>query len=349
MLSLIRCVLIALPLFWVPSDSAEVCCFLTPGYAIEMSCLVPLLETNSPPYTLVNFALEVDPRIDQIGGNQNARIRLNTQFVGRQCYAFISAQSQRRKWLDAQFDNLSRKQKQIIKGVFSCTMITWSRRMLATIKPSGLTIRLPKVGVLDDSRNVDVSLKSIRKELGIRKSGKNAPDSEATDMSAEVKYRVESAKVNLKNRLHRNIWLSMKRRDKPQFEEMEKQLRSSNVELDGVSYTLLIHAHLLFSGLRSECQSLLQEMKHCGVHPSLIRFNAVGDNCSPFMINLMQRIIAACGEMESLNAKPMAANIVQMTRASWLTAVLITRRYPRPDDISRKETEIEHAESAGKN
>lgn len=206
--------------------------------------------------------------------------------------------------------------------------------MLATIKPSGLTIRLPKVGVLDDSRNVDVSLKSIRKELGIRKSGKNAPDSEARDMSAEVKCRVESAKVNLKNRLHRNVWLSMKRRDKPQFEEMEKQLRSSNVELDGVSYTLLIHGHLLFSGLRSECQSLLQEMKHCGVHPSLIRFNA--------------RIIAACGEMESLNAKPMAANIVQMTRASWLTAVLITRRYPRPDDISRKEKEIEHAESAGK-
>lgn len=92
MLSFIRCVLIALPLFWVPSDSAE-----------------PLLETNSPPYTLVNFALEVDPRIDQIGeiqkqSLQNGRIRLNTQF------------SQRRKWLDAQFDNLSRKQKQIIKG-----------------------------------------------------------------------------------------------------------------------------------------------------------------------------------------------------------------------------------------
>lgn len=46
MLSFIRCVLIALPLFWVPSDSAEVCCFLTPGSAIDMSCLLVTLFTR---------------------------------------------------------------------------------------------------------------------------------------------------------------------------------------------------------------------------------------------------------------------------------------------------------------
>ncbi|GIX65388.1 pre-mRNA-splicing regulator WTAP [Babesia caballi] len=81
-----------------------------------VTSLQPLLESNAPPYTLVNFALETDPRIDQIGElqkqasvspgrgvgkavQQNRRTRLGTQF------------SQRREWLDMQFDKLRRKQQ----------------------------------------------------------------------------------------------------------------------------------------------------------------------------------------------------------------------------------------------
>ncbi|KAG6439923.1 uncharacterized protein BBOV_IV002984 [Babesia bovis T2Bo] len=65
--------------------------------------LEPLLESNRPPYTLINFALEQDTRVDQIGElqrqqAQGRRTRLATQF------------NRRRDWLDNQFNELKDKQ-----------------------------------------------------------------------------------------------------------------------------------------------------------------------------------------------------------------------------------------------
>ncbi|GBE60026.1 hypothetical protein, conserved [Babesia ovata] len=188
--------------------------------------LEPLLESNEPPYTLINFALEEDPRVDQVGANL--------------------AQSRRREWLDTQFEHLKRKQRQNKE---------------------------------DDTRNINKALKSIRKELGVTqmrevKPKLPKPGDEDGD-STHVGNKLDAAKLNLKNKIHRSIWLAMKRRDKPQFMQLEKQIRATGVELDGVSYTLLVHATLLFHGPGDEAMALIKEMRERGIHPSLIRFNAV--------------------------------------------------------------------------
>lgn len=206
-------------------------------------------------------------------------------------------------------------------------MILPCRVLFAAIRPSSLTIRPARSRVLYENRSADRSLKSIRKELGITRPTKDYhPEGEG--VASRDPKNVETVVQNLKNKLHRNIWLCMKRRDRPQFEEVVKKLTSSNIPLDGVSYTLMIHANLFF-GSEEKCFELLQKMKEAGVHPSLIRFNA--------------RIVASCQEMKALNAYPIQANIAQMTRGSWLTAVMIGRRYPSVADMIEKERKTDES------
>ncbi|GFE55602.1 hypothetical protein BaOVIS_030060 [Babesia ovis] len=222
------------------------------------------------------------------------------------------------------------------------SVMRWTRHLLAAIRPSGLTVRLPRTGIADDSRNVNAALKSIRKELGINKVIKPIIGETDNNREKHESQSLDEAKVNLRNKMHKNIWLAMKRRDAPQFHQLEKEMRARDIEMDGVTYTLLMHAHLMFKGRNSACMDLIEEMKERGIHPALIRFNAVGTLVYP--INIIQRILASCVEMETYNAKPLSANIVQMARAAWLTAVLITRRYPTHEHIVRMEEQIEEQE-----
>ncbi|CDR94822.1 hypothetical protein BBBOND_0111200 [Babesia bigemina] len=303
--------------------------------------LEPLLESNEPPYTLINFALEEDPRVDQRYSEKQRLVRLTclNKHVQNSRRTRLDTQfSRRREWLDTQFEHLRRKQRQNKEGKWNQVSHTqrimhWARCLLAAIRPSGLAVRLPRTGIADDTRNVNKALKSIRKELGVsqmRETKPKPPKPSDDGDSASIGNKLDVARLNLKNKLHRSIWLAMKRRDKPQFTQLEKQIRATDVELDGVSYTLLVHATLLFHGPGDEAMALIQEMRERGVHPSLIRFNA--------------RIVAAHAEMDGLGARPLPANIVQMARASWLTAVFITRRYPTQESILRMEAEIEERE-----
>ncbi|KAG6439915.1 uncharacterized protein BBOV_IV002982 [Babesia bovis T2Bo] len=203
-------------------------------------------------------------------------------------------------------------------------MIRYSRPIAAVIKPSGLTVRLPKNIIADDNRNINIALKPIRKELGIHKASHDPKTSHTHPSDPE---KLEEAKVNLKNKMHKSLWLTMKKKDAPQFYNLEKQIRASNINMDGITYTLLIHGYIMFKGQHGPYQDLLDEMKLQGIHPALIRFNA--------------RIAASCVEMHGHGAKPDPTNVAQMARAAWLAAVLITRRYPTQEHILNMEKRIE--------
>ncbi|EKX72091.1 conserved hypothetical protein [Theileria equi strain WA] len=126
--------------------------------------------------------------------------------------------------------------------------------------------------------------------------------------------------IDVRNRHHKDIWVAMKRRDSLSFERQCKLLRTSGVELDGVSYTLMINGTLIFSKKNDIQQPLLmiEEMKEAGIHPSLIRFLA--------------RLIVMYFEMWSLNSRPIISNWLAITRSSWLSAVFVTRRTNKCDE-----------------
>ncbi|ORM39659.1 uncharacterized protein BXIN_0264 [Babesia sp. Xinjiang] len=196
---------------------------------------------------------------------------------------------------------------------------------MAKIRPSTLAIRLTKTGIADDNKNVNHALKGIRKQIGIHNI-ENKTTEHIQEKSGK-KINIQEININITNKIHKSIWNAMKKYDAPKLQLIEQNIRARNIQMNGVTYTLLIHAHLIFNANGSTLTQLIEEMKQKTIHPALIRFNA--------------RIVASCIEMQTLHAKPLRNNILQMARAAWITAVLITRRYPTHDHIIQKEIQVE--------
>lgn len=165
------------------------------------------------------------------------------------------------------------------------------RRAAPSLRPSALRVRVARSVLLEGSKSVDTSLKGIRNELGIKKLDNSNTPTSGMDHSPKIGDRLESSLVDLKNTLHRDIWNCIKRNDRRSFEELSRRISSSNIRLDGVSYTLLVHGTLLFSQGVGNCTTLLREMEHAGIHPSLIRFNAVCSSVDPRLLTRYRELL----------------------------------------------------------
>ncbi|KAK2197617.1 Tetratricopeptide-like helical domain superfamily [Babesia duncani] len=118
--------------------------------------------------------------------------------------------------------------------------------------------------------------------------------------------------LDLKNKLHKRLWVTIKRRDHIGFDRVQQQLRNSGIKLDSVTYTLL-HGGAMALQAPSKALDILNEMKVAQVHPTLVRMHA--------------RMLAACTDLQARGVAP--NNIVQTTRALWLVAHQLSRRHPQ--------------------
>lgn len=116
-----------------------------------------------------------------------------------------------------------------------------------------------------------------------------------------------------KNKLHKRIWICLKRNNEKEFERLHSELSRYHLK-DEVSYSILLHGRLIISkgGEIKECFKLLDEMKQNKVHHSLVRLN--------------ERLLCSYYELTKLNAKPSNKQWVKILRTVWFTSALIKAR-----------------------
>ncbi|KJP88829.1 hypothetical protein AK88_01519 [Plasmodium fragile] len=116
-----------------------------------------------------------------------------------------------------------------------------------------------------------------------------------------------------KNKLHKRIWICLKRNNEKEFENLYNELSMYHLK-DEVSYTILLHGKLIISdgGDMKECFKLLDDMKQNKVHPSLVRLN--------------ERLLCSYYELAKLNVKPRSKQWVKILRTVWFTSALIKAR-----------------------
>ncbi|CAA9988777.1 conserved Plasmodium protein, unknown function [Plasmodium knowlesi strain H] len=116
-----------------------------------------------------------------------------------------------------------------------------------------------------------------------------------------------------KNKLHKKIWICLKRNNEKEFEKLYNELTMYQLK-DEVSYSILLHGKLIISNGSDikECFKLLNEMKQKKVHHSLVRLN--------------ERLLCSYLELAKLNVKPRAKQWVKILRTVWFTSALIKAR-----------------------
>ncbi|GAB67003.1 hypothetical protein PCYB_103530, partial [Plasmodium cynomolgi strain B] len=116
-----------------------------------------------------------------------------------------------------------------------------------------------------------------------------------------------------KNKLHKKIWICLKRNNEKEFEKLHNELSMYHLK-DEVSYSILLHGKLIISngGDIKECFKLLDEMKQNKVHHSLVRLN--------------ERLLCSYCELAKLNAKPRTKQWIKILRTVWFTSALIKAR-----------------------
>lgn len=116
-----------------------------------------------------------------------------------------------------------------------------------------------------------------------------------------------------KNRLHKKIWLSLKKNNEKEFEHYFNELNKYPLK-DEVSYSILLHGNLIISKGENikESFNILEEMKKNKVHCSLIRFN--------------ERLLYSYYELLKFNAPPNSHQWIKVLRTVWFTSALVKAR-----------------------
>ncbi|SBT36562.1 conserved Plasmodium protein, unknown function [Plasmodium ovale wallikeri] len=116
-----------------------------------------------------------------------------------------------------------------------------------------------------------------------------------------------------KNRLHKKLWIALKRSNEEEFERHYNVL-SMHPMKDEVSFSILLHGRLIISkgNKLEECFKILNEMKTNRIHCSLIRLN--------------ERLLYSYYELRKLNAQPNRKQWMKVLRTVWFTAALIKAR-----------------------
>ncbi|GAW81492.1 hypothetical protein, conserved [Plasmodium gonderi] len=136
----------------------------------------------------------------------------------------------------------------------------------------------------------------------------NESDGEILEISKED-YEIQK----YKNKLHKRIWITLKRNNEKDFEKLYEELKMYHLK-DEVSYSILLHGKLIISkgDKIKDCFQLIDEMKLKKVHHSLIRFN--------------ERLLYSYYELSKLNARPSTKQWVKILRTVWFTSALIKAR-----------------------
>lgn len=116
-----------------------------------------------------------------------------------------------------------------------------------------------------------------------------------------------------KNKIHKKIWISLKKNNKKDFEYYYDILNKYPLK-DEVSYSILLHGKIIISDGQylEESFSILNEMKLKKIHPSLIRFN--------------ERLLCSYAELTNLNSRPNVKQWIKILRCVWFTSALIKAR-----------------------
>lgn len=137
-----------------------------------------------------------------------------------------------------------------------------------------------------------------------------------------------------KNRLHKKIWLSLKKNNEKEFEHYFNELNKYPLK-DEVSYSILLHGNLIISKGENikESFNILEEMKQKKIHCSLIRFN--------------ERLLYSYYELLKFNAAPNFHQWIKVLRTVWFTSALVKAR--RQKFILRKIKKIKMNKSVSLN
>ncbi|CAD2108177.1 hypothetical protein YYG_01206 [Plasmodium vinckei petteri] len=116
-----------------------------------------------------------------------------------------------------------------------------------------------------------------------------------------------------KNKIHKKIWISLKKNNKKDFEYYYDILNKYPLK-DEVSYSILLHGKIIISDGQylEESFNILNEMKLKKIHPSLIRFN--------------ERLLCSYVELTNLNSRPNIKQWVKVLRCVWFTSALVKAR-----------------------
>lgn len=116
-----------------------------------------------------------------------------------------------------------------------------------------------------------------------------------------------------KNRLHKKIWLSLKKKNEKEFEQYFNELNKYPLK-DEVSYSILLHGNLIISKGKNikESFSILEEMKKNKVQCSLIRFN--------------ERLLFSYYELLKVKTPPNFHQWIKVLRTVWFTSALVKAR-----------------------
>ncbi|SBS93189.1 conserved Plasmodium protein, unknown function [Plasmodium ovale curtisi] len=116
-----------------------------------------------------------------------------------------------------------------------------------------------------------------------------------------------------KNKLHKKLWIALKRSNEEEFERHYHVLSMYPLK-DEVSFSILLHGKLIISkgNKLEECFKILNEMKTNKIHCSLIRLN--------------ERLLYSYYELTKLNAQPNRKQWIKVLRTVWFTAAMIKAR-----------------------
>lgn len=111
-----------------------------------------------------------------------------------------------------------------------------------------------------------------------------------------------------KRKFHAMIWTAMARRsDWNSWEQHISLFRQHGIAYDEITYTFLIHGYLLSHRHRSENALLvLEEMRHAGIHPALIKLN--------------ESLVNSYFELLELKCRPNPSSWQNVCRLCWQTA-----------------------------
>ncbi|BAM39113.1 conserved hypothetical protein [Theileria orientalis strain Shintoku] len=234
--------------------------------------------------------------------------------------------------------------------------------LLFSLRPSTLRVRVPRVGLCDDSRNVNKALKSIRKQLGPlrRLDGRPSGDS-SRDTSENSSMHTPNSETDLDGNCtlatlpdstctttiastnHSNIpdTASTAHRANTSDRALRLAINSRNRYHRNLWIAMKKRDSLSFD---RTCQQLrnsglgLDAVSYALMINGTLMFSKSSDmdqalgmveemkeaGIHPSFIRFLSRLISLYLEMCYYNTRPLISNWLSVTRSSWLTAYLIT-------------------------
>ena len=120
--------------------------------------------------------------------------------------------------------------------------------------------------------------------------------------------------VNIaRQKIHAEAWHAITVRDWGAWERSFWKLRERAIPYDEATYCLLIHGHVLSHRHTMEAAySVLEEMRHAGFHPTLVRMN--------------QRLLDTAYELRALKLRPLPALWQNMVRVAWHSSIRFQKK-----------------------